>query len=194
MALFPLGILSAAGAGGAVGGGDYELIESTILGTAQSSVTFSSLGTYSSTYKHLQIRFTARTSISFGGNQDDISCRFNGDSGNNYAAHLLYGTGSSVTSTNVSSFNRGFLGSMPTAIEAANVFGAGVIDFVDIYGSKNKTIRSFAGNHTPNSPRWVGLASSLWNNTTAITSVQLFPSSGENFVAGSRFSIYGIKV
>jgi hypothetical protein len=52
---FPLGILSAAGAGGGVAG-DYELISSEILGTTAASVTFSSLGDYSSTYKHLQIR------------------------------------------------------------------------------------------------------------------------------------------
>jgi hypothetical protein len=50
---FPLGILSAAGAGGGVAG-DYELISSEILGTTAASVTFSSLGDYAppiSTYK-----------------------------------------------------------------------------------------------------------------------------------------------
>jgi hypothetical protein len=85
MSLFPLGILSAAGAGGV--GATYELIESQILGSNQSSITFSSLATYASTYKHLQIRAAGKGS----GNsfeETNVNLRFNGDTGSNYSAHF----------------------------------------------------------------------------------------------------------
>lgn len=45
---FPLGILSAAGAGGVVAG-DYELISTQILAATTNSVTFTSLGDFAST-------------------------------------------------------------------------------------------------------------------------------------------------
>ena len=45
---FGLGFFATAGAGAA---GSFDLLETQVLGSAQASVTFSSLGTYSN-YKH----------------------------------------------------------------------------------------------------------------------------------------------
>ena len=182
---FPLGILSAAGAGGAVAGGDYELIETTILGSSAASITFSSLGDYSSTYKYLQIRAVARKSDT----SNEQRIRFNGDSGSNYAYHFLYGNGSSVLSaagTNSSSIvNYPFAGSNFTA----NAFGAYVMDILDPYSTtKNTTIRQLAALATSE----VQLSSGFWNNTASITSITLTSASGD-LVAGSRFSLYGLK-
>jgi hypothetical protein len=39
----------------------------------------------------------------------------------------------------------------------------------------------------------VALISGFWNNTAAVTSASLTPSTGASFVTGSRFSLYGIK-
>jgi hypothetical protein len=89
--LIPFGILSAAGAGGGVAG-DYELISSEILGTTAASVTFSSLGDYSSTYKHLQIRAVVRHSAADNENYTTIT--FNGS--DFVETHYLVGLGSSV--------------------------------------------------------------------------------------------------
>jgi hypothetical protein len=188
MALFPLGILSAAGGG--VLEGDYELISSTILGTAQSSVVFdtSSLG---STYKHLQIRAVIRVSSGSGNNQD-VQVRLNADSGANYAIHGLFGNGSSVASYGVDGRTSVEIGTFPTSNFTANVFGLAVIDFLDFYSAtKNTTIRSFSGFAGGNQ---VSLRSGLWNNTASVTSILLSENgTSSNFVAGSRFSLYGIK-
>jgi hypothetical protein len=187
MTLSALGIFSAAGAGGAVPViPDYELISSTILGSAQASVTFSSLGTYSSTYKHLQIRFTSRSSSGTG--TEGVFSRFNGDSGNNYTLHGVYGTGSSVISYASANINNALSGAYPANDFTANGFGAGVIDLTDAYASKFKTLRTFTGVASAR----VDLQSGLWRNTDTITSWVLFPVLG-NWVAGSRFSLYGIK-
>jgi hypothetical protein len=193
--LIPFGVLSAAGA--AVGDVDaYELISSTILGGTAASVTFSNLGDYSSTYKHLQIRFAGRTSQA-----DDASAfevRLNGDTGSNYARHRLlanYVGGSlavrsdaSTTQTSINEF-----GHITGGNASANIFGAGVLDILDAYStSKNKTIRGFSGFVISGNER-VGISSGLYINTASTTSVTLIPRASSNFATGSRFSLYGIR-
>jgi len=188
MALFPLGILSAAGAGGAAEG-DYELIETVILGTSQASVSFSSLGTYSSTYKHLQIRGAARIdrNTTFG----SLSLTFNSDTGNNYAVHTLDGNGSSVGSGGSSSIPRTYDIVITSGLQnTANSYGGFVADILDVYATKNKTIRAFSGFTGGNQN--VRLGSGLWNSTASVTSIQVVGEVG-NIVAGTRLSLYGIK-
>jgi hypothetical protein len=189
--LIPFGVLSAAGAG--VVGGDYELIATEILGTATSSVTFSSLATYASTYKHLQVRYTARTTGAFvatGG----IGIQLNSDTGNNYATHTLTGNGASVASSAFTSQAFVFVGFAAANLAASNIFGTAVFDILDAYSSsKNKTIRSLTGGHFASDNRSIALRSGLWLNTDAITTLRIDARDSSDFVAGSRFSLYGIK-
>jgi hypothetical protein len=186
---FPLGILSAAGAGGAVVAGPaYELISSTILGGTAASVTFSSLGDYSSTYKHLQVRMVGRTNRS-GFTQAGVRIQFNGiGTGNQYAVHTLEGQGGSIGSFASTSINSTGGGYFTAASSTANAFGAQVVDILDVYSaSKNTTIRGLSGD-----PLLVSLFSGALFNTAAITSIVIFPTT-DSFIAGSRFSLYGIK-
>jgi hypothetical protein len=184
--LIPLGIL--ASSGGALG--DYELIETSILTSNQSSVTFSNLGTYSSTYKHLQIRFAARTAS--GGADDSARIRLNGDTGSNYALHQLLGTGSSVISTNAASQTGSNIGIIAGGTAPTNSFGLGVIDILDPYSTtKNTTFRALTG--LPDSSNLISLRSGLHISTAAISSITLTTASAANFAVGSRFSLYGIR-
>jgi hypothetical protein len=189
--LIPFGVLSAAGA--AVGDVDaYELISTTVLGTATSSVTFSSLGDYASTYKHLQMRAVVRVSrATFGDSYGGI--RFNGDTGNNYAWHALQGQGSSVTSEPATSQSsmRNFWYNTTTA--TANAFGAGVMDILDAYSTtKNTTIRTLGGMAVSGDSR-IALHSGVWLDTSSLTSVTMIDQNGGNFQIGSRFSLYGVR-
>jgi len=185
--LIPFGVLSAAA--GVEAGATYELIESAILTSNESSVTFSNLGTYSSTYKHLQIRLAARASRSE--QNDGVLVRFNADTGNNYANHYLEGTGSSVFSG--ASTSRSNINAMAiTAANAtSNAYGGGVMDILDPYSTtKNTTIRALSG--VASNYNLITLNSGFWNNTASITSITLLPFTA-NFVSGSRFSIYGVR-
>ena len=172
MALSPLGILIAAGVSGF--SSDYELIETVILGSNQASVTFSNLGDYSATYKHLQLRLAAKGNrATFA--QDVLRLTLNGDSAS-INGHQLVGNGSSVSSSYDPSFNT--LAFVDGSGSPADAFGGAVIDFLDAYSStKNKTVRSFSGHSSPTaggaSGARVGLASLLWRNTNSITSIRL---------------------
>jgi hypothetical protein len=189
MALFPLGILSAAGAGGEAGS-DFELIQTSIVsGTTTSSVTFSNLGDYSSLYKHLQIRLTVRTDRPI--NQDDsIRMRYNGDTGTNYSFHALRGASGSVASFAGTSVDYGYLNDYTAASGTpTGNFTAFVIDILDPYStSKFKTARTLTGS---SNIAHIALVSNLWRSTSAVSSIQLY--SGSNFIAGTRMSLYGVK-
>jgi hypothetical protein len=193
MTLSALGIFSAAGAGGPVFSSDYELIETQILGSSATSVTFSSLGTYSSMYKHLQIRVVAKSSAAGDANADPLRVRLNGITTSTYSVHGLFGTGSGVgsfASTSQTSMRAARISSNHSGT-SASIFGAVVIDIMDSYSStKNKTIRALGGHNSVG--YWIELSSGSFLSTASITSVTLFGENG-NLLTGSRFSIYGVK-
>lgn len=170
--------------------GSYELIETISVGTAVASVTFSSLGTYSTTYKHLQIRYTARDTGAF--DSASINVQLNGVTSASYAWHSIRALmPSTVQSTAASSTTSATMALFVGGNGATGNFGAGVIDFLDAYSStKNTTMRCLFG-HTTTDAR-IGLNSGLFNNTAAMTQVNL-ATNGSGFAVGSRFSLYGIK-
>jgi hypothetical protein len=175
--LIPLGILASSRNGGA---GSFDLISTTILGSSAASVTFDVTG-LGSTYKHLQVR--AMTSLS---SDVVLRMRLNGVSTSSYARHLLYGNGSSVTST----ANTGET-YMSLSLTSSNEFGASVTDILDAFSSsKTKTVRTLGG--VAGGTKYVNLNSNLYTATGAITSLTLFPDGG-TMNTGTRFSIYGIK-
>jgi hypothetical protein len=185
MTLSALGIFSAAGAGGVVAGGDYELI-ATAFGTGSSGVIdFTSIP---ATYKHLQIRYTAKNSSS----ATQMNITMNGVTSGVYMRHSLVSGGPSVVS-NAS-------GTSQTAIQlissmsnstTANAVNAGVIDILDYSSStKNTTIRGLYGMN--DNAIAICLSSGLYNETTAVSSITL-TASANNFASLSRFSLYGIR-
>jgi hypothetical protein len=196
MALFPLGILSAAGAGGAAFESDYELIESVILGSTQASIVFSNLGTYSSTYKHLQVRGVTRTTRPSPNVNDVLHLTMNGDDGANYAWHELRGGDGSVSSGAGSSQNYIRFSISHVSQNTANLFSPVVADILDFSSTtKNTTVRSLSGMKAVDgsaSQNFIDVRSGFWNNTAAVTSLT-FKSFGTGFEIGTRLSLYGIR-
>lgn len=185
MSPFPLGILASSGA---VAGG-YDLLETQVLGSNAASITFSSINTnYGSAYKHLQVRF-AGSQVDVGG-LDTMLMRINGDTGSNYAFHYLRGINSTVASGAQTSYNYPYVGLM--AGRGGTESSGMIIDFVDAFQTtKFKTVKSFGG-AAITGDKGLGLYSVLWMNTNAIDSILLAGFTG-NLLAGSRFSLYGIR-
>lgn len=166
--------------------GSYDLIETTILGSDTSSVTFSSIA---QTYKHLQVRVTMRSTN--GGTSSLFYIRLNGDTGTNYSRHWLRGDGATPAANAGSSEAQAWLGYMTANADTSNAFSPAILDIADYASTtKNKTMRLVSG--SIGGFKQVGLWSGGWYNTAAVTSITLFPNSN-NFMTGSRFSLYGIK-
>jgi hypothetical protein len=179
MTLSALGIFSAAGAG-VVSAGSYELISTTILGSSATSVTFSSLGTYSADYKHLQLRYAGSlTGTSWIG----LNLNETLSGVNNYARHELTGNGSSVSSAG------GVYPAMLLGVHGTTA-GAMIVDILDAYSStKRKTVRTLSGAASSIIQLTSGIRT---DDITAVSSLYFRPDSG-SFATGSRFSLYGIK-
>ena len=167
----------------------YDLLETTTLASSASSVTFSGLGSYTD-YKHLQIRYVARTDRS--NNADFLISRFNSDTTSNYARHKLFGNGSSVSSFGLSGINYNALPDTHGGNDTANAFGACVLDILDFSSSsKNTTLRGLGGAIA--NVKHIALQSGGFFKTDAITSIEFSSGNSANLVSGSRFSLFGIR-
>ena len=155
-------------------GNTYEAIATQTLGSAAASVTFSSI---SSTYTDLVLIFNGTGST--GGN---FTFQFNGDTGTNYSATILYGDGSSVGSVRVTDQSSMNIGSVGTGFTT---------DIINIMNYANSTTNKTALGRFSR-PDEVGAKVGLWRNNSAITSIVVGVSGG-NFLTGSTFSLYGIK-
>lgn len=140
-------------------------------------------------FTHLQIRVFGRDGGT--GFPQDIYMRFNGDTGNNYARHRLTGDGANASSLGQTALSYAFGGFAPVAASLANVGAVSIIDILDYANTnKNKTTRVINGVDLNGSGN-VGLFSSVWLNTNAITSIEVGFATGTG-VAGNRFDLYGI--
>jgi len=169
-------------------GAMFPLQVVTVGAAGASSVTFTNIP---NTYAHLQIRYLGRSSQS--ATETGLNLRLNGDTGSNYAAHYIFGDGASASSgANTSQTSVNML-NISGASATANSFAVGVIDVLDYASTnKNKTIRQLMGWDGNGSGR-VALTSGLWFATpAAVTSVNLYPSSG-SFAQYSQFALYGVK-
>ena len=168
--------------------GAYDALWSTTLSASASSITISNIP---QTYKHLQIRSISRSSQAGTGRLIN-KIQFNSDTASNYSLHDLYGNGTSALASGTASTTYSYVGISPADGNAANAFGAAVVDILD-YANTNKfkTTRSLNGTDY-NGAGVIILTSGAWRNTAAISSITLTLDSG-NFMQYSSFALYGIN-
>lgn len=153
-----------------------------------SSFTFSNIP---STYTHLQLRGILRTNDTGSWNNQQMV--FNSDGGSNYAFHTLSGDGSNASASGTASttsfndFMRGASNSL-----TAGIFGVVILDILDYANTnKNKTFRALQGGDS-NGGGVVGMTSGVYLSNNAIHTIRINPSGG-TAIAGSSFSLYGVK-
>lgn len=160
----------------------YEPIATTTLGSAASSITFSSIP---ATYTDLRIVLVTN-GVTSGVN---AFCRFNSDTGTNYSFTSLYGEGTAAgsnRSTGSNGMQLDFYYSLDITIP--NMI---TLDIFSYAGSTNKTsLITFSNNLNGlgSTERGVG----LWRSTAAINTILLY-MNGQNFKIGTIATLYGIK-
>lgn len=167
---------------------NYESIQTITVGAGGAlAPEFTSIP---QTYKHLQIRYTAKSNRAV--TVESISLMLNGTGSNQYTGHNMAGSGGGTVTTGYESGQNSGLSSYITGTTAnASIFGGGVIDIYDYTTNKNKVIRSMGGADLNGSGNVV-VASLLWNNTSAINSIK-FLNGGTGFQQFTSFALYGVK-
>lgn len=161
-----------------------KLIAKNVLGSDTTSVTFSSIPTFTDLYLVCTIR-TDRASF----NADAVKIRFNGATADtNHSTRILY-----ASNTTVLSFTDTYLGIQATAATAAaNTFASNEVYIPNYAGSTNKSMSITAVTEDNVAATALVAAAGLWSNTAAITSMTLLPAFGTNLKSGSSFFLYGL--
>lgn len=164
----------------------FESISTITLGST-GGVSFTSIP---STYKHLQLRCSL-----IGNDASLITVRYNGDTGSNYARHWIFGDGTNIGLNGEQNMSYWRGGVTPTSGTTTTIFTPIIIDILDYAStSKYKTGRSFMGFDLNGAwGQGAYLLSGLWVNSSAINQIDLNIQTGNGFIAGSVFSLYGIK-
>jgi archaellum component FlaF (FlaF/FlaG flagellin family) len=159
----------------------YEPIATTTLGSAASSITFSSIP---GTYTDLRLTLVA---TSVGTSDYNIQITFNSDTGTNYSKTSLQGNGTAASSS--ANTNVSYLYPMEgEGVTTTPSFYA--LDIFSYAGSTNKSCL-IEQNIDLNGSGRVFRSVGLWRSTSAITTISLL-LSGSNFATGTRATLYGI--
>jgi hypothetical protein len=159
----------------------YDRIATTTLGSANATITFSSIP---ATYTDLKIVFTGTATAS----GDDLLLRLNGDTGTNYSVTALQGNGATASSFRSTSIAYVFLAGSASMSTTIPTFSE--VDIFSYAGGTNKTLLAqYSGdfNGSGVTARSVG----LWRNTAAITSVSLLLLA-TTFKVNTTATLYGI--
>lgn len=159
----------------------YEAIATTTLGSAQASVTFSSI---SGSYTDLIL-----VSMPLSATSDNLTMQFNGDTGTNYSTTILWGSGSSTGSAyqnNTATPYMSYYG-LTNATPSTCIFH--IMNYANTTTYKTTIARAGNASNSGGTDATV----MLWRSTSAITSIVIKQYNSNNLSSGSTFTLYGIK-
>ena len=162
-------------------GATYEPIATTTLGSAASSITFSSIP---ATYSDLRLNIIPLVSTT----GQDLYVQFNSDTGTNYSVTTLYGNGTSALSFAYTSNT--YLRLTRGASVSSTIPTFYTLDIFSYAGSTYKTSLGTRADDQNGSGSTAALVG-LWRSTSAINTITI--SSGVNLASGSIATLYGIK-
>jgi hypothetical protein len=163
-------------------GATYEPIATTTLGSATTTVTFSSI---SGSYTDLVlVTNTIATSAA------DFYIRFNNDTTSTYSITVLSGTGTSAVSNRSSGtfMYLNYNGQIQTSMNSNSI--TNIMNYANstTYKTVLDRFNVASGGTNLGTEAIVG----LWRSTSAITRIDI-SSAGANFNTGSTFTLYGIS-
>lgn len=156
----------------------YEPIATTTLGSAASTITFSSIG---SGYTDLRLVLVGNSTPSTSAFRFKINAATTG-----YSVTVLSGDGATATSSRSTSQTQGNLATMQTTPCLLQM------DLFSYAGSTNKTILT-SWSADLNGSGTVDRRIHLYQSTSAITQIELYlTTASQNFATGTTATLYGI--
>jgi hypothetical protein len=162
-----------------------KLIETKTLSSAAATVEFTSVPqTFTDLVLLMSTRGTGGVST-----QLSVTLSFNGTGATGSSNRYLIGNGSSVLGGTLS---HEIVWSNPASSTTANTFSNSSVYIFNYASARAKSVSADAVLENNETTAGLGLTAMLWNNTAAITSIQLASSGGIIFAIGTTFSLYGI--
>lgn len=157
----------------------------TVGAGGQASIEFTNIP---ATYTDLLIKISGRFSV------DSASAflRYNGTTTNG-SIRWIDGSGTAASSNTDGSNQYGPVHGVVNSTKTANTFGNAEIYIPNYTSSNNKSSSTDGVTENNGTATTMGLGANLWSNTAAITSIQIVPAAGGNFVQYSTAYLYGIS-
>jgi hypothetical protein len=157
----------------------YEPIARNTLTGNQTDVTFSSI---SSIYTDLVLILNTGSSTGAAA----VFMQFNGDTGSNYSHIQMWGPNSNTAySESDPSATYIDMQSVGTSVRHSNI--CNIMSYSQTSKYKGLITRAYDSNNN----RWYQ-SLGTWRSTAAINQIRIYLNTGQ-FIAGSTFSLYGIK-
>jgi hypothetical protein len=160
----------------------YEPIATTTLSSAASSITFSSIP---GTYTDLRLVVCGADASAVA---TYYALQFNSDTAANYSRTRISGNGTAASSNRTTGDTNLSIG--VTAASSTNLSMV-TADIFSYAGSTYKTTLSQSSGDNNGSGQ-VNCFVSLWRSTSAINAIKVFLDSGNNLIAGTTATLYGI--
>jgi len=158
----------------------YDCIATTTLSTTTASITFTSIP---STYTDLVLVSNLKST---GSQWVGLCIQVNSDTAGNYSDTYMYGDGSAAGSIRDSSATFANSG----ALSHSNFHGS-VFQFMNY--ANTTTYKTWLCRSGIGTEGWLKASVNLWRSTSAITSIKVYHSGGDNLASGSTAALYGIK-
>jgi len=157
----------------------YDPIATTTLGTASTTITFSSI---SSSFTDLRLVLVIPSTASAG---SDVRFRLNGDATNNYSLTRLYGDGASAVSSRTTATSE-----WSTSISTSTTLPVFLtMDLMTYTNSRRKTALITTSTDANGSGRVQRIAG-MYDTLSAINSITI--TCGSNMAIGTTATLYGI--
>lgn len=170
---------------------NFAALDKAVLSVDTPLVTFADI-----TGIYIALKIIAFVRTDRAATSDAILTTFNNDAGNNYDSIRASMLHSATLSTNEQIAAAGvFLGPVAGDNAPANVFSALELTIPDYAGANHKSLQGSTETRRANTTGNLLVTSfaGWWRDVEAITEIDLMPNAGTDFLAGSRFYLYGLK-
>lgn len=159
------------------------------LAATTATVTISSIP---QTYRHLVLYATARTNGGVGVGPYSLQMQLNGDTGSNYTGQYLRGSSSSASSGSFGSVTAMNVGLVTVTADTASRAAMNKIELLDYTGTTFHKVGVGFSVVSTGGVNYADVRNNIWLSTAAVTSLLLKSDNG-SFIAGTSFSLYGVK-
>jgi hypothetical protein len=158
----------------------YNKIEAKTIGTATSSITFTSIP---ATYTDLVLICNGTASSNTG-----LTLRFNGDTSTNYSMTVVEGSGSAAVSERQTSVSQArFVWNSLWNTTTPGTVILNIMNYANTTTYKTVLWRSSTASN------YVEAGVNLWRKTPEAINSFTIETTGANVAVGSTFTLYGIK-